>query len=54
MAQDKDQEIIALETQFWNAIQAKDVPAATRLMGEACIVTGAQASGRSTNRPSPR
>jgi ketosteroid isomerase-like protein len=46
MAQDKDQEIIALETQFWNAIQAKDVPGATRLMGEACIVTGAQGVGQ--------
>jgi ketosteroid isomerase-like protein len=35
-------EILALEKKFWDAIQAKDPEAASALLGDECIVTGAQ------------
>ena len=37
-----EQELIELETQFWNSMKKKDVQAAARLAADPCIVTGAQ------------
>jgi ketosteroid isomerase-like protein len=37
-----EQELIGLETQFWNSMKKKDVQAAARLADDPCIVTGAQ------------
>jgi hypothetical protein len=35
-------EILSLEKKFWDAIQAKDAEAASAMMGDRCIVAGAQ------------
>ena len=37
-----EQELIQLETQFWQAMQDKDADTAMRLTDDLCIVTGAQ------------
>jgi ketosteroid isomerase-like protein len=42
MRMELENELLELETQFWNAVKAKDVPAAVRLTDDPCIVTGAQ------------
>lgn len=41
-----EQELLELETQYWNAIKDKNVDAAMRLTDDPCIVTGAQGIGR--------
>jgi uncharacterized protein (TIGR02246 family) len=41
----RDKEIIDLECQFWTAIQDGDAKAASSLVHEPCIVTGAQGNG---------
>lgn len=38
-------ELLALEKQYWNAIQKGDVETAMRLSDDPCIVTGAQGIG---------
>ena len=40
-----DQEIIDLETEFWNAIRDGDAAAASSMVHEPCLVTGAQGNG---------
>jgi hypothetical protein len=40
-----DQELLALERRYWQAIKDKDVDAALSLTDEPCIVTGAQGVG---------
>jgi ketosteroid isomerase-like protein len=35
-------DILSLEKKFWDAIQAKDAEAASAMMGDRCIVAGAQ------------
>ena len=37
-----EQEIIDVETQFWNAIRDGDADAASKLVNETCLITGAQ------------
>jgi hypothetical protein len=39
-------ELLALETQYWNALKDNDVETAIRLTDDECIVTGAQGAGR--------
>lgn len=41
-----EQELLALERQYWQAIKDKDVDTAMRLTDDPCIVTGAQGVGR--------
>lgn len=41
----RDQEIIDLEVQFWNAIRDGDAKAASSVVHEPCLVTGAQGNG---------
>lgn len=41
-----EQELLALEKQYWQAIKDKDVEAAMRLTDDPCFVTGAQGIGR--------
>jgi uncharacterized protein (TIGR02246 family) len=41
-----EQELIALEKQYWQAIKDKDAETAMRLSDDPCIVTGAQGVGR--------
>ena len=41
-----EQELIDLETQYWQAMNEKDAQAAMRLTDDACIVSGAQGVGR--------
>ena len=41
-----EQELIALEKEYWQAIKDKNVDAAMRLTDDPCIVTGAQGVGR--------
>jgi len=38
----REQEIIDLETQFWNAIRDGDAPSASSMVSEPCLVAGAQ------------
>jgi len=38
----REQEIIEVETQFWNAIRDGDAAGAASLVDEKCLVTGAQ------------
>jgi hypothetical protein len=38
----REQEIIDIETQFWNAIRDGDATGAASLVDEKCLVTGAQ------------
>jgi len=45
-----EQELLALETQYWEAIRDKDAEAAMRLTDDPCIVTGAQGVGRIDRR----
>jgi len=45
-----EQELLALEKQYWQAIKDKDADAAMRLSDDPCIVTGAQRVGASTSR----
>ncbi|HEY2374918.1 MAG TPA: nuclear transport factor 2 family protein [Gemmatimonadaceae bacterium] len=40
-----EQEIVDLETRFWSAIRDGDAKAASSLIDEPCIVTGAQGHG---------
>ncbi len=40
-----DEEILALEREFWDAMAAKDAGVATRLTADQSIVTGAQGVG---------
>jgi len=40
-----EQEIIDLETEFWNAIRDGDAAAASSVVHEPCLVTGAQGHG---------
>ena len=42
MRTELENELIELETQFWNSMKKKDVQAAARLTDDPCIVTGAQ------------
>jgi hypothetical protein len=42
MRSELENELIELETQFWNSIKKKDAQAAARLADDPCIVTGAQ------------
>jgi hypothetical protein len=37
-----DQEIMALERQFWDSMKSKDASVGQRLTGDQCIVAGAQ------------
>jgi ketosteroid isomerase-like protein len=39
-------EILSLERKFWDAIQAKDAEGAAAMIGEQCIVAGAQGVAR--------
>ena len=41
-----EQELLALESEYWQAIKNKDAGTAMRLSDEPCIVTGAQGVGR--------
>ena len=41
-----EQELLALEKQYWQAIKDKDADTAMRLSDDPCIVTGAQGVGR--------
>lgn len=41
-----EQELLALEKQYWQAIKDKDAEAAMRLTDDPCFVTGAQGIGR--------
>jgi hypothetical protein len=41
MSSDFAQQILDLETQFWQSMKDKDVEAALRLTDNPCIVTGA-------------
>ena len=41
-----EMELRALEKQYWQALEAKDIDAAMRLTDFPCIVTGAQGIGR--------
>jgi len=41
-----EQELLALERQYWQAIKDKDADTAVRLSDDPCIVTGAQGVGR--------
>ena len=48
MQQPKDalkQEILALETRFWDAVQSRDSQTAARLSDDPCIVVGSQGVG---------
>jgi uncharacterized protein (TIGR02246 family) len=45
-----EQELLALENQYWQAIKDKDAVAALRLTDDPCIVTGAQGVGRIDKR----
>lgn len=40
-----ENELLALEKQYWQAIKDKDIEAAMRLSDDPCIVTGAQGVG---------
>ena len=40
-----EQELLAREQQYWNAIRTKDAQAAARLTDDSCIVVGAQGVG---------
>jgi ketosteroid isomerase-like protein len=42
MRSELENELLELETRFWNAMKEKDVEAAVRLADDPCIVTGAQ------------
>jgi uncharacterized protein (TIGR02246 family) len=41
-----EQELLALEKKYWQAIKDKDANAAMRLSDDQCIITGAQGVGR--------
>lgn len=41
-----EQELLALEKQYWQAIKDKDAEAAMRLTDDPCLVTGAQGIAR--------
>ena len=41
-----EQELLALEKEYWQAIKDKDADTAVRLSDNPCIVTGAQGVGR--------
>lgn len=41
-----EQELLALEKEYWQAIKNKDAATAVRLSDDPCIVTGAQGVGR--------
>ena len=41
-----EQELLALEKKYWQAIKDKDADAAMRLSDDQCIITGAQGVGR--------
>lgn len=43
---DLEQELVGLETQFWQAMQKGDTAAALRLTADPCLVTGGQGVGR--------
>jgi Domain of unknown function (DUF4440) len=45
-----EQELLALEKQYWQAIRDKDADAAIRLSDDPCIITGAQGVGRIDKR----
>lgn len=42
MRTELENELIELETEFWNSMKKKDIQAAVRLTDEPCILTGAQ------------
>jgi hypothetical protein len=42
----REQELVDLEKQYWQAIKSKDIAAAKRLTADPCIVTGAQGVAR--------
>ena len=50
MAKTVEQELLALERQYWQAIKDKDPDTAKRLSDDECIVTGAQGVGRIESR----
>jgi uncharacterized protein (TIGR02246 family) len=41
-----EQELLALETKYWDAVKAKDIDAAMQLTDDPCIVAGAQGIAR--------
>lgn len=41
-----EQELLALEKEYWQAIKNRDADTAVRLSDDPCIVTGAQGVGR--------
>src|SRR5215475_5455564 len=41
----REQEIIDLERRFWSAIRDRNASAASSMVGDTCIVTGAQGHG---------
>jgi hypothetical protein len=41
-----EQELLDLETEYWQAIRDKDADAAIRLSDQPCIITGAQGTRR--------
>jgi hypothetical protein len=41
-----EQELVGLETKFWQAMTDRDTAAALRLTADPCVVTGAQGVGR--------
>ena len=43
-------QLLDLETQYWQAIKDRDVPAAMRLTDDPCIITGAQGVARITHQ----
>ena len=45
MSQTLEEELRALETRYWNAIQNKDEKTAMKLSDERCVVVGAQGVG---------
>jgi hypothetical protein len=45
MSQTLEEELRALETTYWNAIQQKDEQTAMKLSDERCVVVGAQGVG---------
>jgi hypothetical protein len=46
MTQAMEQELLGLETKYWQAIKDKDADTAMRLSDDPCIVTGPQGVGR--------
>jgi hypothetical protein len=46
-----EQELLDLETEYWQAIRNKDADAAIRLSDQPCIITGAQGIRRIERDP---